>query len=276
MIGLGIAAASLSTFATGIESANVVGYNTQTLVAGDGLAGKYSLISIPFTGIDGKGQTIEDALSGNFFGGANSDFGDQIQVWGYSSAGIGGYTKYYYYTDETHEWDGWYALDETPFGDCAENADGLEVGWTAWYLSRGSETPVVTASGAVESSDDAQFTIYGGGYTLIASPYPVRLKLNDTTAVNWGDVYGGANSDLGDQIQVWGYSSAGIGGYTKYYYYTDETHEWDGWYALDETWFEDVDGNKDGLDVGQPFWYFSRDDKGVNHNITFFNPMSAE
>ena len=57
MIGLGIAAASLSTFATGIESANIVGYTTSTLEAG-----KYNLISLPFAGVDGGNQKLSEAM----------------------------------------------------------------------------------------------------------------------------------------------------------------------------------------------------------------------
>ena len=265
MIGLGIAAASLSTFATGIESANVVGYTTSTLEAG-----KYSLISLPFAGVDGGNQKLTEAMSGSWFGGETNADGDNLRVWNPADQS---YTVYYYYTDDTHEWDGWYDVGGAYyFDDCAENAEGLEAGWTAWYQSRGTTAPTVTMAGAVESADDVSVTVYGGVYTLLANPFPVRMKLNDATQVNWGAAKGGETNADGDNIRVW---TAADQSYTIYYYYTDDSHEWDGWYDVGGAYyFEDVPetDNANGLQVGEVFWYQSRDAKGTNHTITFFNP----
>ena len=255
-----------------LEDSNTVGYNTQTLTAG-----KYNLISLPFAGVAGGNSKLVDAMSGaNWNGGETFEDGDQIQVWGYNAQGIGGYTKYYYYTDDTHEWDGWYDLSGSYyFDDCEENADGIEVGWNAWYLSRGKTNPTVTMAGAIAPQNDISFIIYGGGYTLLSNPFPVRLKLNDATQVNWGELHGGETFEDGDQIQLWGFNAQGIGGYTKYYYYTDDSHEWDGWYDLSGSYyFEDVPetDNANGLKAGEAFWYLSRDAKGTNHTMKFFNP----
>ena len=68
-----------------------VGYNTQTLTAGD-----YNLISIPFAGVDGGSVKLADVMSGgNWNGGETSNDGDQLQVWSFNAQGIGGYTIYY-------------------------------------------------------------------------------------------------------------------------------------------------------------------------------------
>ena len=87
MLGLAIAAVG-SAFA--VESAYIVGYNTQTLTAGD-----YNLISLPFAGVDGGSAKLTDVMSGaNWNGGETFNDGDQIQVWGFNAQGIGGYTIY--------------------------------------------------------------------------------------------------------------------------------------------------------------------------------------
>ena len=238
-----------------------VGYNTDTLVKG-----KFNLISLPFAGVDGNNSTLAKAMSGSWNGGETSDDGDQIQVWNPSTTG---YTVYYYYTDDSHEWDGWYdAAGVNYFDDCEENAGGLEPGWTAWYLSRGTTSPTVTMSGAIASEDDVSITVYGGGFSLIANPFPVALQPNDKKQVNWGAIHSGETSDDGDQIQLWNASTTG---YTVYYYYEDDSHEWDGWYdAAGVNYFEDVE--PDGIPAGQPFWYLSRDAKGTNHTVKFLNP----
>ena len=72
-----------------------VGYNTDTLVKG-----KYNLISLPFSAVDGGNSTLKAAMSGSWFGGETSDDGDILRVW---DAATEVYTVYYYYTDDSHE-----------------------------------------------------------------------------------------------------------------------------------------------------------------------------
>jgi len=248
-------------FAGGFVFPTTVGYNTQTLTAG-----KFNLVSLPFAGVAGGNSKITEAMSGSWFGGETSENGDQIQVW---SAAEAKYTTYYYYTDDSHEWDGWY--DDSGsfyFDDCEENADGLEPGWTAWYRSRGATSPTVTMSGAVAPENDISITIYGGGFSLIANPFPTALQPNTTTQVDWGAIHAGDTSENGDQIQLWDAMEAR---YTTFYYYADDSHEWDGWYDDSGSYyFEEV--MPEGIPAGQPFWYRSRDAKGVNHTVKFYNP----
>ena len=242
-------------------NSTTVGYNTDTLVKG-----KYNLISLPFSAVDGGNSTLKAAMSGSWFGGETSDDGDILRVW---DAATEVYTVYYYYTDDSHEWDGWYdAGGSYYFDDCAENAGGIEPGWTAWYLSRGTANPTVTMAGAIPPEDDISFTIYGGGYTMIANPFPIAFQPNTAAQVNWGDIHAGETSDDGDVIRIWDASSEV---YNVYYYYADESHKWDGWYdAGGSYYFEDL--VPDGIPAGQPFWYLSRDPKGTNHTVKFFNP----
>ena len=223
-------------------------------------------MSLPFAGVAGGNSKITEAMSGSWFGGETSEQGDQLQVWNATDAS---YTTYYYYTDDSHAYDGWYDdAGMNYFDDCPENDGGIEPGWTAWYRSRGATSPSVTMSGAISSEDDISFTIYGGSFNLIANPFPIAFQPNTASQVDWGAIHPGETSEMGDQIQLW---DAAESKYTTYYYYADDTHMYDGWYDdAGMNYFEDVEIN--GIPAGQPFWYRSRDAKGTNHTVKFFNP----
>lgn len=238
-----------------------VGYNSSTLAAG-----KYNLVSIPFAGVSGGTQKLTEAMSGTWLGGDTYEEGDNIRVW---NPAVQGYTIYYYYTDSSHEWDGWYDMaGMNYFDDCAENAGGLEAGFNFWYQSKGATSPTVTTSGAIAPEDDISVTVYGGAFTLLANPFPIAFQPNTKTQVDWGEIKGGDTYEDGDNIRIW---DASVQGYSIYYYYTDSTHEWDGWYDMaGMNYFEDVVPN--GIAAGDAFWYQSKAPKGTNHTIKFYNP----
>jgi len=258
-----LAAAAACGAAFAVESANIVGYNSSTLAAG-----KYNLVSIPFAGVSGGTQKLTEAMSGTWLGGETYEEGDNIRVW--NPAGQS-YTIYYYYTDDTHQWDGWYDMGGSYyFDDCVENAGGLEAGFNFWYQSKGSVSPTVTTSGAIAPEDDVSITVYGGAFSLISNPFPVAFKPNDSKAVDWGNIHAGETYEDGDNIRIW---SASGQSYSIYYYYADDSHQWDGWYDMGGSYyFEDVPGNENGIAAGDVFWYQSKDAKGTNHTIKFYNP----
>jgi len=204
----------------------------------------------------------------NWNGGETFEEGDNIRVWNPSTTE---YTIYYYYTDDSHLYDGWYDMGGAEyFDDCAENADGLEAGWNAWYQSKGVVAPTVTMSGAIAPEDDVSITILGGGYSLISNPFPVNFQPNDANAVDWGDITGGETFEEGDNIRIWNPTTTE---YTIYYYYTDETHLYDGWYDMGGAeYFEDCEGNENGIAAGEVFWYQSKALPGTSHKIKFLNP----
>ena len=277
LIGLGIAAASLSTFATGIESANVVGYTTSTLEAG-----KYNMISIPFVSVNCGNSKLTEVLSGsNWFGHDDMNQADNILVYNPETTE---YTTYYWWEDDSHLYDGWYHQDgQTFFDDRIENADGIEPGWSVWYRSRGANAPVVTFSGAVDDSDDCKVTIYGGCYNMIANPYPTAFQPNADQPwwsnnsfkklVDWNGPVANDDMNQADNILVWVPTT---GEYITYYYWEDSSHLYDGWYYQNGiNFFEDDPDHPEmtnGLPAGSVFWYRSRAEKGNNRTITFFNP----
>jgi len=278
-MAIGVAATALTGLCDGITSANIVGYTGNTLVKG-----KYNMIALPFSAVAGGNSRLADAMSGSgWFGHDDMNLADNIKVW---YPGTQGYKTYYWWEDETHLYDGWYCNDgATFFDDAPENEDGLECGWTAWYLSRGTESnPAVTFSGAVEPADDVKVTIYGGGYNLVANPFPTAFQPNadqpwwsdshtEPKLVDWNGPTCNDDMNQADNIKLW---SPATDGYITYYYWADSSHEYDGWYASDGVnYFEDDPkrpASANGIQGGEVFWYLSRANKGVNRNITFFNP----
>ena len=276
---LGTAVAGLSCLAD-VTSANIVGYQSNTLVAG-----KYNMISLPFAGVATGTQKLSEALSGgNWYPNDDMNLADNILVYDPATAD---YKYYYYWIDEsgaTTADNGWYYSDGvTFFDDCEWNADGLEAGWSVWYRSRGKNAPNVTFSGAVESADDVQITIYGGCYNMIANPFPVAFQPNAdqpwwedkrfAKAVDWNHPHANDDMNLADNILVYDPATAD---YAYYYYWEDSSHEYDGWYASNGVDYFETDPlhpeNADGLTAGRVFWYRSRDAKGSNRKITFINP----
>jgi hypothetical protein len=119
---MAVAAAGL---AFGLESANIVGYNTDTIVKT-----KFNMIAVPFEGTDGDGFKLNECLSGvNLVGTDEAATSDQIQIW---NATLGGYQNWFYY-DVGDEWTGWW--DELTGNDLFEDVypTGLAVGKPFWY-----------------------------------------------------------------------------------------------------------------------------------------------
>ena len=130
------------------------------------------------------------------------------------------------------------------------------------------------AAFAVESANIVGYntgTLAAGKYNLVSIPFAGvtggTQKLTEAMSGTW---LGGETYEEGDNIRVW--SPAGQS-YTIYYYYTDDSHQWDGWYDMGGSYyFEDVPGNENGIAAGDVFWYQSKDTKGTNHTIKFYNP----
>ena len=242
-----------------IESANVVGYNTDTITAK-----KFNMVSVPFEGTDGKGFKLNQCLSGVDLVGTDSPYtADQVQLW---DATTGTYDNWYYY-EAGDEWTGWWdAITATKlFEDVYP--DGLPSGSAFWYKSAASATKngALTVSGQVFDGASVDFEILPGKFNMVANAYPVTLKLNDATQVDWKNSHGTDSPYTADQIQIWDPTT---GTYDNWYYY-NVGDEWTGWWdAITATkLFEDV--YTTGLPVGKPFWYKAAATGGSAFDITF-------
>ena len=108
-----------------IESANVVGYNTDTITAK-----KFNMVSVPFEGTDGKGFKLNQCLSGvDLTGTASPTTADLIEIW---DAATGAYEDWYYYNagDEYTGW--WDVITQTKMFEDVYTT-GLPVGKPFWY-----------------------------------------------------------------------------------------------------------------------------------------------
>jgi len=249
--------ASMAT-AQGVESQNIVGYDTTALVAG-----KFNMLGGAFTTVGKDGFNLNADFTGvNLTAGADSGASDTIKI---HNAATGGYATYYLYEYDAGEPDypgGWYnAENDALFEDDYPN--GLPAGSSFWYLAKATTTGAsVTFAGQVPA--DASYTkgLVRSKFNMVASPYPVNLNLNDPAAVTLVGATAGADSGASDTIKI---HNAATGGYATYYLYEYDAGEPDypgGWYnAENDALFEDDYPN--GLPVGKPFWYLAKAGSGT-------------
>ena len=256
MIAAAVAAVGLG--ATALESANIVGYNSDTIVAK-----KFNMVAIPFESTNGDGFKLNECLKGvNLVGTDEAATSDQIQIW---DATLGGYENWFYY-DVGDEWTGWWDVGtgNSLFEDVYPT--GLPAGTAFWYKSVATATANGTAtySGQVPAAATVDFEILRGKFNMVADAYPVALKLNDSNQVVWTGATGSDEAATSDQIQIW---DATLGGYENWFYY-DVGDEWTGWWDVGtgNSLFEDV--YPAGLAVGKPFWYKAYAGSG-SFDVTF-------
>jgi hypothetical protein len=125
-------AAGFAAFGDGIESANVVGYTTDTIKAT-----KFNMVSVPFEGTDGDGFKINNCLRGvNLVGTDDAATADQIQIW---DAATGAYDNWFYY-DVGDEYTGWWDVISGASLFEEVYTTGLPIGKPFWYKAVGSGT----------------------------------------------------------------------------------------------------------------------------------------
>ena len=229
----------------GLESANVVGYNT--LNTGD----TFQMLGSSFAGVGTNvdGFTLE-SLQGNF---ADED---AIQVSYMDDDGIVQFTTYQYLTVDGFgmDADGWYDGNYE-----LANETMIPRGSAVWFIS--SEPKSIQTSGEVATGDTihAAFTEQ---YSMICSAYPVAFNPN-ASSVTWSGLVDE------DEIQVAYVDSDGIVQFNVYQYLTVDGFgmDADGWY----------DGNYELVsepiaEVGQGFWLILSD--FANVTLTEKSPIT--
>ena len=119
-----------------LASANIVGFNTDTITAT-----KFNMVSVPFESTNGDGFKLNECLSGVNLVGAPTFVGaDLIQIW---DAANGVYENWFYYFNND-EWTGWWdeLTGEVIFEDKYPN--GLPAGKPFWYKAVGEGTFDIT------------------------------------------------------------------------------------------------------------------------------------
>ena len=240
-----------------VESVNIVGYETKALVAGE-----FNMLGGTFTGVGKAGYSLNRDFKGeNLTAGPDSLSADTILI---HNAATGIYTTYYLYEGDGEYPAGWYnAGSEEWFDDDYPN--GLPAGSSFWYVAKATTVNAkVTFSGDVPMGASYTKNLVRGEFNMVASPYPVALKLNDAAQVTLTGATAGAGSDTADTIKI---HDATTGGYTTYYLYEGDGTYQAGWYnAVSDELFEDDFPN--GLPAGKPFWYVAKAGTG-DFSITF-------
>ena len=227
------------------------------------------MIGINFTSVDGKsGIQLKDITGSGVHGAEMTGDADQIRIWDPATSG---YEMWYYYVDDSHEWDGWYDLATQMKMFEEVHPEGLANGSSVWYLSaNGSTGGNASIAGAVDSAKSVTLTLTRGNFNQIANPFPVGFQLNNPDQVTWENATGAEMTGDADQIRIWDPTTSG---YEMWYLYEDDSHEWDGWYdlATQMKLFEEVHPN--GLPAGVPCWYLAAGTLGQTFDVTFKTPL---
>ncbi len=253
----------MAASAFAVESANVVGYTTKTLTAG-----QYGLAAIQFQTTDSQTANLQDLISCSVA--INSyDANDNFQNdWYQSAAQIQirsgtGWLEYYYCADadlaipgEEEVWiPGWantvgtYVQDRT-----------IAPGTGIWFIGPSGSSADFTVKGQVVGTATANL-VTAAGYNLVANPFPEAFDLN-TDKITWG-FSPVASYDANDNFQNDWYQSApqiqirSGTGWLDYYYCADadlaipgEEEVWiPGWANTVGTYVQNRT-----IDVGDGFW----------------------
>ena len=164
---------------------------------------------------------------------------------------LGGYTSYYYISDaddgtERYDLVGWADGD----GYILNGSLKLKGGTGVWLRLASSTGVSFTFAGQVEDADTIT-TDFVNGWTIMASPFPVKLNLGNvvTTGVNAVEYNDGLDG-LGAELQI----RDALGGYTSYYYISDAD---DGTERYDLVGWADGDGyivDEGVVPIASAFW----------------------
>ena len=249
------AIASLSLASGGVTSANVVGYQTLSVVGT-----KYNMLGVQWDKVGGGSLSVQDVFAGTA-GLTGSTFADvfaadRIKVWDPVTSGYVDFWLYAVINDPA--WDGKW-IDGTGSPATAT----FSAGSTFWLQSKGTNVNVISAGQAPSAATISQ-AIVGGKYNMIINPYPTTYPLNGS--FNWltAGAVGSTFADVfaADRIKVWDPNTAGYTDYWLYAFISDPA--WDG------KW---IDGTGSpatyALPMGTPAWYQS---KGSSFTLVFSKP----
>ena len=252
-----IAAAALcaSVFADGITSANVVGYQTVSDVAG----GKFKALAVQFEDVAGGEIAVKDLVTvGTPAGGALiSDGADQIWRWDTANAT---WIKYFYRTQRKTVY-GW-----CKSGEESATTDTIPAGETFFFRrGTGSVATDLTLAGAVkEFKGSAQYSAAGGQFVFMANPWPFETVIKDFANYQTSPSGGALISDGADQIWRWDTTAAT---WIKYFYRTQRKVVY-GWCKSGEE-----SATTDTIPVGEGF-FFRRGTGSASDTITFSAPAA--
>ena len=232
----------------GIESANVVGYNTDSVQRG-----KFLIKAAQFNDVASGDIAVDKVYSG--FTGVDFDEDLNFQITAPQilvQDSEGNYVSYYFLNDAYIEADGSTCKG---WADSNGNYAGLTMtpGLSFWVKDPMTDV-TTTTSGAVSDDDSVTVEIAANQYTLVGNAFPIAVTLNGSQMTS-PDIKGvDFDEDLNFQSsapQILVQDSDG--NYVSYYYLNDAYVEADD--STTKGW-SDSNGNyiTDTIAVGKGFW----------------------
>ena len=255
MLGLTAAFCAAVSFADGVESANIVGYSTQTVAAN-----QFYMIGVQLADVAGNGTSADfnSMLSTTCVPGTYGDGNDgtmnnapMIQVLQPNGKNY----SYYYYINDADDGTGNYTatawVDIQGYNLDAEDLQTLSKGF--WFKSATEGT--ITCAGQVFAVNSFERNVPAGQFEIVANPYPTALSLNDpiTSGFTPGTYGDGNDGTMNNAPMIQVLQSNGKN--YSYYYYIDDADDGAGNYTATE-WVDIQGYNLTGtqVPVGQAFW----------------------
>ena len=191
----------------GIESQNVVGYNTVPSIG----QAQYVALGVQFENCNGGAIPVKDLVSvADIQGGSTIGASDQIWRWNTASAA---WTKYFYYSSRGVK--RWVVSTDTT----KETTDTVPAGETVFFLRSGNTTSL-TLSGAVKAMEGASsVTVSQAQLAFMSNPWPVPVSIAsfNSNYAEGSTPQGGPSIGASDQIWRWNTETAA---WTKYFFYS--------------------------------------------------------
>ncbi len=237
----------------GVESANVVGYDTLALRGG----GQAKGAGASFLTVNGDAITLGDIkIAGYDTTEGYADF--QVIAKQLDGAGRGGTTySWCDFEEEGETYLGWYDDDMNCYNDLE-----LVAGEGLWVYSPSTDFNIVS-SGAVPTSDIAVALRGGGQAKMVANPMPATVTLGQITVTGYDTTEGYADF----QIIAKKLDGAGRGG-TAYSWcdFEEEGETYYGWYDDDMNEYNDVE-----VVPGEGLWIYS---PSTDFAVVFPTPLT--
>ncbi len=207
MIASALAAFCGAVMADGIESNNIVGYNTVPSIG----KAQYVALGVQFENCNGGAIPVKDLVSvGSIQGSGSIGGADQIWRWNTASAA---WTKYFYYSSRGVT--RWVESTDTT----KETTDTVPAGETVFFLRNGGTTSL-TLSGAVKVMEGASSVAVGKAQlAFMANPWPTPISIASFNSNYASGSTPQGSGSIGGADQIWRWNTASSS-WTKYFYYS--------------------------------------------------------
>ena len=238
-----------------MESANVVGYSTQSVEAN-----QFYMVGVQLADVAGNGTVanfntlISTTCAPGTYGDGNDGTMNNAPMIQVLTADGKGYS-YFYYINDADDGTGNYVatewVDAQGYNLTEEAAQSLSKGF--WFKS--ATAGAITCAGQVFAVDSFERSIPAGQFEIVANPYPTALSLNQPTAFGFTPgTYGDGNDGTMNNAPMIQVLTADGKGYS-YFYYINDADDGTGNYVATE-WVDAQGYNLTGtqVPVGQAFW----------------------